>query len=200
MAGVVKEGTGARAFANAGYESAGKTGTAQVIAIKKNEKYDASKIDERHRDHALYTAFAPADNPRIAIALIVENGGFGAQAAAPIARKAIDYWLLGKKPAPPAPAPEAAARTGAAAVKPVALQAQQQAPRPAASPAQSAQPTASRPAQAPQQPAVQKPQAQQPAPQQPVVQKPQPQQPAPQHPQQPTRPQQAATQPPQQRD
>ncbi|HEY8605678.1 MAG TPA: penicillin-binding protein 2 [Noviherbaspirillum sp.] len=130
MAGVVKEGTGARAFANAGYESAGKTGTAQVIAIKKNEKYDASKIAEIHRDHALYTAFAPVDNPRIAIGMIVENGGFGAQAAAPIARKAIDYYLLGKRPedkaapaadkkAAPALPPEAAAP---AAVKPVSLQ------------------------------------------------------------------------------
>jgi penicillin-binding protein 2 len=97
MVGVTREGTGAKAFANAGYVSAGKTGTAQVIAIKKNEKYDAKKIDERHRDHSLYTAFAPADKPRIAIAIIVENGGFGAAAAAPIVRKAMDYYLLGKK-------------------------------------------------------------------------------------------------------
>jgi penicillin-binding protein 2 len=97
MVGVTREGTAAKAFANAGYVSAGKTGTAQVIAIKKNEKYDAKKIAERHRDHALYTAFAPVDKPRIAIAIIVENGGFGAAAAAPIVRKAIDYYLLGKK-------------------------------------------------------------------------------------------------------
>jgi penicillin-binding protein 2 len=99
MVGVTKEGTSARVFGNAGYVSAGKTGTAQVIAIKKNEKYDASKIDERHRDHSLYTAFAPADQPRIAIAIIVENGGFGATAAAPIVKTALDYYLLGKKPA-----------------------------------------------------------------------------------------------------
>ncbi len=98
MVGVTKEGTARRAFADAGYDSAGKTGTAQVIAIKKNEKYDASKIDERHRDHALYTAFAPVDQPRIAIAIIVENGGFGGAAAAPIVRAALDYYLLGKKP------------------------------------------------------------------------------------------------------
>ncbi len=98
MIGVTKEGTSARVFANAGYESAGKTGTAQVIAIKKNEKYDASKLWDRHHDHALYTAFAPADKPRIAIALIVENGGFGAVAAAPIAKAAMDYYLLGKRP------------------------------------------------------------------------------------------------------
>ena len=97
MVGVVQEGTSSRVFANAGYVSAGKTGTAQVIAIKKNEKYDAKKIDERHRDHALYTAFAPADKPRIAIAIIVENGGFGAATAAPIVKQALDYYLLGKK-------------------------------------------------------------------------------------------------------
>ncbi len=98
MVGVTKEGTSARVFANAGYESGGKTGTAQVIAIKKNEKYDASKLWDRHRDHALYTAFAPADNPRIALAVIVENGGFGAVAAAPIAKQAMDFYLLGKRP------------------------------------------------------------------------------------------------------
>jgi penicillin-binding protein 2 len=98
MAGVAREGTSARAFLNAGYVSAGKTGTAQVIGIKANEKYSASKVDERHRDHSLYTAFAPVDKPRIAIAVIVENGGFGAEAAAPIVRKALDYYLLGKRP------------------------------------------------------------------------------------------------------
>lgn len=98
MVGVNKEGTGARVFSKAEYVSAGKTGTAQVIAIKKGEKYDASKISDRHHDHALYTAFAPADNPRIAIALIVENGGFGAASAAPIAKAAMDFYLLGKRP------------------------------------------------------------------------------------------------------
>jgi penicillin-binding protein 2 len=104
MVGVNKEGTGARAFARAEYVSAGKTGTAQVIAIKKNEKYDASKISDRHHDHALYTAFAPADNPRIALAIIVENGGFGGAAAAPIAKQAMDFYLLGKRPDDKAPA------------------------------------------------------------------------------------------------
>jgi penicillin-binding protein 2 len=98
MVGVAKEGTSARIFANSGYVSAGKTGTAQVIAIKKNEKYDAKHVAEMHRDHSLYTAFAPADNPKIAIAIIVENGGFGAAAAAPIVRQALDYYLLGKRP------------------------------------------------------------------------------------------------------
>jgi penicillin-binding protein 2 len=98
LVGVAREGTSARVFLNSGYVSAGKTGTAQVIAIKKNEKYDAKKTAEMHRDHSLYTAFAPADNPRIAIAIIVENGGFGAAAAAPIVRQALDYYLLGKRP------------------------------------------------------------------------------------------------------
>ncbi|MGZ3238536.1 MAG: penicillin-binding protein 2, partial [Burkholderiaceae bacterium] len=98
MVGVTKEGTSAGVFSRAEYISAGKTGTAQVVAIKKNEKYDAKKVAERQRDHSLYTAFAPADNPRIAIAIVVENGGFGAEAAAPIVKKALDYYLLGKKP------------------------------------------------------------------------------------------------------
>lgn len=106
MVGVTKEGTSAAVFRNAGYVSAGKTGTAQVIGIKKNEKYDAKRVAELHRDHSLYTAFAPADNPKIAIAVIVENGGFGAAAAAPIVRQALDYYLLGKKPEGMAPAPE----------------------------------------------------------------------------------------------
>jgi penicillin-binding protein 2 len=98
MVGVTREGTSAAVFSKAEYISAGKTGTAQVVAIKKNEKYDAKKVGERQRDHSLYTAFAPADNPRIAIAIVVENGGFGAEAAAPIVKKALDYYLLGKKP------------------------------------------------------------------------------------------------------
>ncbi|NNG24662.1 penicillin-binding protein 2 [Telluria aromaticivorans] len=104
MVGVTQEsyGTGHRAFANAGYISGGKTGTAQVIGLK-GQKYNASAIDERHRDNALYVAFAPAENPRIVIALVVENAGFGAASAAPIARKALDYYLLGKRPAPPKP-------------------------------------------------------------------------------------------------
>jgi penicillin-binding protein 2 len=100
MVGVTREGTAAKTFVNAGYVSGGKTGTAQVIAIKKNEKYNANRIDERHRDHSLYTAFAPADKPRIAIAIIVENGGFGAAAAAPIVKEALDFYLLGKRTAP----------------------------------------------------------------------------------------------------
>ncbi|MGH8691165.1 MAG: penicillin-binding protein 2 [Burkholderiales bacterium] len=98
MAGVNKEGTGARAFARAEYTSGGKTGTAQVIAIKQGEKYDEAKVAERHRDHSLFIAFAPLDNPIIALAVIVENGGFGARAAAPISRTVLDYYLVGKLP------------------------------------------------------------------------------------------------------
>ena len=98
MVGVTLSGTAAKAFAGAQYTSGGKTGTAQLIGIKKNEKYNANLIAERLRDNALYTAFAPADKPRIAIAVVVENGGFGAGVAAPIVRKALDYYLLGKRP------------------------------------------------------------------------------------------------------
>ena len=97
LAGVNTEGTGARAFAKAGYTSAGKTGTAQVIALKQNEKYDEKRVAERHRDHALFVAFAPLESPKIALAVVVENAGFGARAAAPIARQVLDYYLLGKR-------------------------------------------------------------------------------------------------------
>lgn len=98
MVGVTKEGTSAAVFSRTEYISAGKTGTAQVVGMKQNEKYNAAAVAERRRDHSLYIAFAPADKPRIALAVIVENGGFGATAAAPIAKKALDYYLLGKKP------------------------------------------------------------------------------------------------------
>ncbi len=102
MVGVNKEGTGARAFAGAPYTHAGKTGTAQVIAMKQGEEYVASRVAERFRDHALFIAYAPADKPTIALAVIAENAGFGALAAAPIARQVLDYWLLGKVSAKPA--------------------------------------------------------------------------------------------------
>lgn len=98
LVGVNIEGTSATAFRGAGYVAAGKTGTAQVVGIKQNEKYNASKMAEHLRDHALYMAFAPADNPRIAVALVVENAGFGAQSAAPIVRRIFDYWLQGLYP------------------------------------------------------------------------------------------------------
>ncbi|MGV3582072.1 MAG: penicillin-binding protein 2 [Methylophilus sp.] len=92
-------GTASAAAANAPYTIAAKTGTAQVIGIKQNEKYNEKSIDERHRDHALFIAYAPAEAPKIALAVIVENGGHGGSAAGPIARKVMDYYLLGKEPA-----------------------------------------------------------------------------------------------------
>jgi penicillin-binding protein 2 len=98
MAGVNIEGTSASSFKGAPYTSGGKTGTAQVVAIKANEKYNASTVNERNRDHALFTAFAPLENPRIALAIIVENAGFGSQNSAPIARRVFDYWLSGQYP------------------------------------------------------------------------------------------------------
>jgi penicillin-binding protein 2 len=98
MVGVNLQGTSAAAFVRAGYTSGGKTGTSQVIGIKKGEKYVESRVAERHRDHALFVAYAPADKPKIALALIVENAGFGAKAAAPIARQVLDYYLLGIEP------------------------------------------------------------------------------------------------------
>ncbi|GBG03272.1 penicillin-binding protein [Azospira sp. I13] len=101
MVGVNKGGTGSRAFAGAPYESAGKTGTAQVFSLK-GEKYVEGATKHHLRDHSLFIAFAPADHPKIALAVIVENGGFGAAAAAPIARMVLDYYLLGKAPKGPA--------------------------------------------------------------------------------------------------
>ena len=85
-------------FAGTPYQSAGKTGTAQAVTIGQKEKYNASKLEEHQRDHALYMAFAPADHPQIALAMVVENAGFGAAQAAPIARRVFDYWLLGEYP------------------------------------------------------------------------------------------------------
>ncbi len=98
MTGVTQVGTSARVFAGAGYLSGGKTGTAQAVTMGKNDKYSKSRMEERQRDHALYIAFAPADDPKIALAVIVENAGWGAASAAPIARRAFDYMLLGQYP------------------------------------------------------------------------------------------------------
>lgn len=98
MVSVTQEGTSSRVFAGAGYLSGGKTGTAQAVTMGQKEKYNAARMEERQRDHSLYMAFAPADDPKIALAVIVENAGFGAASAAPIARRAFDYWLLGQYP------------------------------------------------------------------------------------------------------
>ena len=97
MVGAVTHGTAAGAVGkNAAYPIAGKTGTAQVFSVGQNEKYNEKTVSERLRDHSWFIAFAPADQPRIALAVIVENGGWGASAAAPIARKVLDSYLLGE--------------------------------------------------------------------------------------------------------
>ena len=98
LVGVTLGGTSARVFAGAGYLSGGKTGTAQAVGMAQKGKYNSAKMDEHQRDHALYIALAPADDPQIALAVIVENAGWGAGAAAPIARRAFDYLLLGQYP------------------------------------------------------------------------------------------------------
>ncbi len=95
---VTTGGTARAVFAGAGYVSAGKTGTAQAVTQAQNTKYNAKALEEHQRDHALYMAFGPAQNPKIAVALIVENAGWGTGAAAPIARRVLDYWLLGLYP------------------------------------------------------------------------------------------------------
>jgi len=98
LVGVTTDGTSARVFSGAGYVSAGKTGTAQAVSVGQKDKYDARKLEEHQRDHALYIAFAPADKPEIAVAVVVENAGFGAAHAAPLARRVFDYVLLGRYP------------------------------------------------------------------------------------------------------
>ncbi|MDF1528406.1 MAG: penicillin-binding transpeptidase domain-containing protein, partial [Sedimenticola sp.] len=87
----------ARNIRNENYHIAGKTGTAQVFTIKQEEKYDEDKIDKKMRDHALFMAFAPAEKPKIAVAIIIENGGHGGSVAAPIAKAIMDYYLLQDK-------------------------------------------------------------------------------------------------------
>jgi penicillin-binding protein 2 len=98
MVGVTQGGTSARVFAGAGYLSGGKTGTAQAVGVAQGAKYNAAKLEEHQRDHSLYVAFAPAEDPKIVIAAIVENAGFGAAHAAPIARRVFDYWLMNQYP------------------------------------------------------------------------------------------------------
>ncbi|MBS0364982.1 MAG: penicillin-binding protein 2 [Proteobacteria bacterium] len=111
-------GTAAAMFKDAPYQAAGKTGTAQVYTVAQNEKYNANKLPERLRDHAWFIAFAPADAPRIAVAVLVENAGWGASNAAPVARKVLDAYLLGPdgKLKPPAAGSGSAPATGPAPV------------------------------------------------------------------------------------
>ncbi|MDX5409573.1 MAG: penicillin-binding protein 2 [Thauera sp.] len=101
MVDVNKSGTGRRAFQGAPYSVGGKTGTAQVFSLR-GQRYVEKNVRERLRDHSWFVAYAPAENPRIALAVLVENGGFGAQSAAPIARQVIDYYLLNQPSAAPA--------------------------------------------------------------------------------------------------
>jgi len=98
MQAVTTEGTSARVFAGAPYTSGGKTGTAQAVSIGQRDRYDAARLAEHQRDHSLYVAFAPAESPTVALAVIVENAGFGSTSAAPIARRVFDYLLLGLYP------------------------------------------------------------------------------------------------------
>ncbi|NQW93953.1 MAG: penicillin-binding protein 2, partial [Polaromonas sp.] len=98
LVGVTLSGTSAKVFAGAEYLSGGKTGTAQAVALSASTKYNSAKLEESQRDHSLYVAMAPADDPKIAIAVIVENAGWGSAAAAPLARRAFDYMLLGQYP------------------------------------------------------------------------------------------------------
>ena len=95
MEGVVTNGTASKLFIGAQYAAAGKTGTAQVYSLQ-GANYKGHAIAEHLRDHALFIAFAPAEQPKIALALIVENGGWGAESAGPIARKVLDYYLVGQ--------------------------------------------------------------------------------------------------------
>ena len=98
MVGTIQRGTAAQPAANmahTAYTVAGKTGTAQVVSIAANEKLD-KRLEERQRDHSWFVAFAPVEAPRIALVVLVENGGFGAAAAAPIARRVLDAYLLPK--------------------------------------------------------------------------------------------------------
>ena len=98
LVAVVTSGTARAVFAGAPYQAAGKTGTAQAVTIAQNTKYNSRALEEHQRDHALFMAFAPADNPKVALAVIVENAGWGAGAAAPIGRRVFDYLLAGQYP------------------------------------------------------------------------------------------------------
>ena len=121
MQAVTTEGTSTRVFAGAPYTSGGKTGTAQAVTIGQKDKYDARKLEEHQRDHSLYVAFAPVEAPRVALAVVVENAGFGAAAAAPIARRVFDYLIAGLYPNPQDIAAVQAGQAGAPVGTPLKL-------------------------------------------------------------------------------
>jgi penicillin-binding protein 2 len=147
MVGVTQEGTSYGAFVGAPYLSGGKTGTAQAVTIGQKSRYNAAKLAERQRDHSLYVGFAPADNPRIAVAAIVENAGWGAGAAAPLVRRVMDYWIAGRYPSEQ----DLEAIQHGQAIAPIGAprRAADMALRPAASPASAAASPASAAASAP---------------------------------------------------
>ena len=91
-------GTGKKAFAGANYRVAGKSGTAQVFSLKENEKYNAAGLKKELHDHAWFTAYAPYENPRLVVTVILENAGGGSSNAAPLARKVMDYYLNQRLP------------------------------------------------------------------------------------------------------
>jgi len=91
-------GTGRKAFAGANYRVAGKSGTAQVFSLKENEKYNAAGLKKELHDHAWFTAYAPYENPRLVVTVILENAGGGSSNAAPLARKVMDYYLNQRLP------------------------------------------------------------------------------------------------------
>jgi penicillin-binding protein 2 len=108
MADTMTRGTAKAIAKSAEYRMAGKTGTAQAFSVAQNARYVESQVNERLRDHSWFIAFAPAEAPQIALAVLVENGGFGASAAAPIARKIMDAYLLPRLPKAPAASEPAA--------------------------------------------------------------------------------------------
>ncbi len=113
MVGVAGWGTGRKVFAGSRYATGGKTGTAQVFTVAQDKSYKSYYLSEFKRDHGLYIAFAPVDKPRIAVAVIVENGGFGADCAAPIAKRAMDYFMAGRSDGGSGPASAAPGRAKA---------------------------------------------------------------------------------------
>jgi len=112
-----ERGTARQSGANLTYRIAGKTGTAQVISIAQDAEYNADELEERLHDHALFVGFAPADAPRLVVALIVENGGSGGSTAAPVARDIFNYWLVEREAGRRGPDLEYVARINDAVIR-----------------------------------------------------------------------------------